>query len=178
MMDEMQLNKKKSNNNRTEEKRFNNDYFTESNSKKTSADESNCNDKETLTKDTLISEAQKRALSVFQEDCSEENLWQVIIAFQGYPFRTATGLPFRYSLKVGKRGGWNKELVIDRRERSKTLAWSSVRLAFMNARSSTGVVSRPKALGDIRGVSYIYPMLWKFGVIEVPEKVREKMEGL
>lgn len=124
-----------------------------------------------------LNETQQQALFALQEDCSEDNLWQIVIAFQDYPFRTATGLPFRYSLKVGKRGGWNKELVIDRREHSKTLAWSSIRLAFMNAKNIEGEVNRPKALGDIRGVSYIYPMLWRFGVIEVPEKVREKMNG-
>lgn len=124
-----------------------------------------------------LNETQQQALFALQEDCSEDNLWQIVIAFQDYPFRTATGLPFRYSLKVGKRGSWNKELVIDRREHSKTLAWSSIRLAFTNAKNITGEVSRPKALGDIRGVSYIYPMLWRFGVIEVPEKVREKMKG-
>lgn len=124
-----------------------------------------------------LNRVQREALSVLWEDCSEANLWQAVIVFQGYPFRTATGLPFRYSLKVGKRGGWNKELVIDRRAHSKTLAWSSIRLAFTNAKNITGEVNRPKALGDIRGVSYIYPMLWRFGVIEVPEKVREKMNG-
>ena len=122
-----------------------------------------------------LSDIQQQSLSLFHEECSEENLWQVVIAFQDYPFRTATGLPFQYKLKVGKRGGWNKELVIDRRENSKTLAWSSIRLAFQNACKITGEVKRPKALGDIRGISYIYPMLWKFGVIEVPEKIREKM---
>lgn len=122
-----------------------------------------------------LSDIQQQSLSLFHEDCSEENLWQVVIAFQDYPFRTATGLPFQYKLKVGKHGGWNKELVIDRRENSKTLAWSSIRLAFQNACNITGEVKRPKALGDLRGISYIYPMLWKFGVIEVPEKIREKM---
>lgn len=123
-----------------------------------------------------LSDIQQQSLALFHEECSEDNLWQVVIAFQGYPFRTATGLPFQYKLKVGKRGGWNKELVIDRRENSKTLAWSSIRLAFQSACNITGEVKRPKALGDIRGISYIYPMLWKFGVIEVPEKIREKME--
>lgn len=123
-----------------------------------------------------LNDIQQQSLSLFHEDCSEDNLWQVVIAFQDYPFRTATGLPFQYKLKVGKRGGWNKELVIDRRENSKTLAWSSIRLAFQNACDIKGEVKRPKALGDIRGISYIYPMLWKFGVIEVPEKIREKME--
>lgn len=33
---------------------------------------------------------------------------------------------------------------------------------------------RNKALGDIRGVSYIYRMFYRFGLIDVPEKVKEK----
>lgn len=31
------------------------------------------------------------------------------------------------------------------------------------------VVSRPKALGDIRGVSYLYGIFYKFGLIDVPD---------
>ena len=60
---------------------------------------------------------------LLQEIPSEENLWQAVIAFQDYPFKTATGLPFRYKLKVGKNGEYNRELLIDRREKSKSLAW-------------------------------------------------------
>lgn len=115
-------------------------------------------------------------LCLLQQLPSEENLWQAIIAFQGYPFKTATGLPFQYKLKVGKDGSWNRELLIDRREKSKSLAWSSVRLAFENSKGLSGEVRRPKALGDIRGVSYIYPILWTFGLICVPEKIARKME--
>ena len=37
------------------------------------------------------------------------------------------------------------------------------------------VVDRPKALGDIRGVSYIYGIFYRFGLIEVPDKAKEKM---
>ena len=37
------------------------------------------------------------------------------------------------------------------------------------------VVDRPKALGDIRGVSYIYGLFYRFGLIDVPDKVKEKM---
>ena len=37
------------------------------------------------------------------------------------------------------------------------------------------VVERPKALGDIRGVSYIYGIFYQYGLIDVPEKVKEKM---
>ena len=78
-----------------------------------------------------------------------------------FSFKTATGLPFRYKLKVGKNGEYNRELLIDRREKSKSLAWSSVVLAFENSKRISEEVKKPKALGDIRGVSYIYPILWR-----------------
>ena len=112
---------------------------------------------------------------LLKEIPSEENLWQSVIAFQNYPFKTATGLPFRYKLKVGKNGGYNRELLIDRREKSKSLAWSSVVLAFENSKKVSEEVKKPKALGDIRGVSYIYPILWRFGLIRVPEEIEKKM---
>ena len=108
---------------------------------------------------------------LLKETPLEENLWQAVIAFQEYPFKTATGLPFRYKLKVGK----NRELLIDRREKSKSLAWSSVVLAFENSKRVSEEVKKPKALGDIRGVSYIYPILWRFGLIRVPEAIEQKM---
>ena len=38
------------------------------------------------------------------------------------------------------------------------------------------VVDRPKALGDIRGVSYIYGMFYRFGLIDVPDTARQKMK--
>lgn len=110
-----------------------------------------------------------------KEHPSEDNLWQAIIAFQEYPFRTATGLPFRYKIKIGKDGEYNRELMIDRREKSKTLSWSSVKLAFDNSRLLTGIIEKPKALGDIRGVSYIYPILWRFGLIRVSEKTEKAL---
>lgn len=112
-----------------------------------------------------------------QENPTEENLWQAIVAFQGVPFWTASGLPFQYQLKVGRNGNLNRELLIDRREHSKTLSWSSLRLAFERTLVTQKIVERPKALGDIRGISYVYPILWKFGLIQVPEGVAEKMTG-
>lgn len=36
-------------------------------------------------------------------------------------------------------------------------------------------VDRSKALGDIRGVTYIYAMFYRFGLIDVLDSVREKM---
>ena len=35
---------------------------------------------------------------------------------------------------------------------------------------------RPKALGDIRGVTYIFGMFYRFGLIDVPDEVKEKMK--
>ena len=107
---------------------------------------------------------------------TEEALWAAVIEFQGYKFRTYSGLVFSYSLKRGRGDTYTKELFIDRRENSKSLAWSSVLLAFHNIPSIGSVVDRPKALGDIRGVTYIYAMFYRFGLIDVPEKAKEKME--
>lgn len=115
----------------------------------------------------------KAAVEALKEDLSEENLWQCIVEFQGYPFRTVTGLKYSYTLKTGRNGDYTRELFIDRRESSKSLAWSSIVLAF--EKTEAGVIyEKPKAIGDIRGISYIYPMLWRFGIIAVPENV-EKM---
>ena len=143
----------------------------------------------------------EKILEELRAEHSEEALWAAVIAFQGYKFRTYSGLVFSYSLKKGrgrgntesgvaneqdeackqaeayKQGGvYTKELFIDRRENSKSLAWSSVLLAFHNIPSIGSVVDRPKALGDIRGVTYIYAMFYRFGLINVPEKAKEKME--
>ena len=109
---------------------------------------------------------------------TEEALWAAVIAFQGYKFRTYSGLVFSYSLKKGRGDTYTKELFIDRRENSKSLAWSSVLLAFHNIPSIGCVIDRPKALGDIRGVTYIYAMFYRFGLIDAPEKAKEKMEPM
>ena len=64
--------------------------------------------------------------------------------------------------------------MIDRREDSKSLTWSSVLLALGNIKGE--VVDRPKALGDIWGVTYIFGMFYRFGLIDVPDEVKEKMK--
>ena len=119
----------------------------------------------------------KKVIEELHIEQSEDALWAAVIAFQGYKFRTYSGLVFSYSLKKGRGDTYTKELFIDRRENSKSLAWSSVLLAFQNIPSIGSVVDRPKALGDIRGVTYIYGMFYRFGLIDVPESVKEKMQG-
>ena len=116
-----------------------------------------------------------RAVVELKKNPCEENLWKCVVAFRGYKFKTMSGLLFTYKLKKGRGDEFTKELWIDRREDSKSLAWSSVMLAYHNIGKIGEVVVRPKVLGDIRGVSYIYGMFYRFGVIDVPGKVREQM---
>ena len=114
-----------------------------------------------------------RAVKRWRTDPTEENFWGVVLAYAGVKFKTYSGLPFTYEIRKGRNGEYTKELWIDRRENSKSLAWSSVLLALKNVKED--VVDRPKALGDIRGVTYIYGMFYRFGLIDVPDKVKEKM---
>lgn len=117
-----------------------------------------------------------KVLEELRTEPTEESLWAAVIEFQGYKFRTYSGLVFSYSMKKGRGDTYTKELFIDRRENSKSLAWSSVLLAFYTIPSIGSVVDRPKALGDIRGVTYIYAMFYRFGLIDAPQKAKEKME--
>ena len=110
-----------------------------------------------------------RAMKRWKADQTEENFWGVVLAYVGVKFKTYSGLPFSYEIKKGKNGEYTKELWIDRREKSKSLAWSSIVLALGNIKDE--VVERPKALGDIRGVTYIYGMFYRFGLIDVKEKM-------
>ena len=114
-----------------------------------------------------------RAMKRWRGNPTEENFWCVVVAYAGVKFKTYSGLPFSYEVRKGRNGEYTKELWIDRREKSKSLAWSSVLLALGNIKGE--VVERPKALGDIRGVTYIYGMFYRFGLIDVPDEVKEKM---
>ena len=114
-----------------------------------------------------------RTMKRWRADPTEENFWGVVLAYAGVKFKTYSGLPFTYEVRKGRSGEYTKELWIDRRENSKNLAWSSIVLALKNIKGE--VVERPKALGDIRGVTYIYGMFYRFGLIDVPDKVKEKM---
>ena len=117
-----------------------------------------------------------RAMKRWRADQTEENFWGVVVAYAGVKFKTYSGLPFSYEIKKGRSGEYTKELWIDCRENSKSLAWSSVLLALGNIKKVGEVVERPKALGDIRGVTYIYGMFYRFGLIDVPNEAKEKMK--
>lgn len=86
-----------------------------------------------------------------------DSLWACIELFSGYSFKTVSGLRFEYTVKGG-------EIFINRKEKSITKA--SVKKAYNNVISSEGKLhKRPKDMGDIFGVSYIYPMFDRFGII-------------
>ena len=116
-----------------------------------------------------------RAVRKLRSEPTEEHLWETVLLYSGVKFKTYSGLPFSYVIRKGRNGEYTKELWIDRRENSKSLAWSSVLLALSNIKGVGSVVDRPKALGDIRGVTYIYGMFYRFGLIDVPDEVKEKI---
>ena len=117
-----------------------------------------------------------RAVRKLRTEPTEEHLWEVVLLYAGVKFKTYSGLPFSYEVRKGRNGEYTKELWIDRRENSKSLAWSSVLLARGHIKKVGEVVERPKALGDIRGVTYIYGMFCRFGLINVPDEAKEKMK--
>ncbi len=119
-----------------------------------------------------------RAMKRWRADPTEENFWGVVVSYAGVGFKTYSGLPFSYEIKKGRNGEYTKELFIDRRENSKSLAWSSVRMAFERTLRQQGAVfTRPKELADVRGVSYTFSLLWRFGMISVPENLGRKLKG-
>ena len=111
-----------------------------------------------------------RAVRKLRTEPTEEHLWEVVLRYAGVRFKTYSGLPFTYEMRKGRNGQYTKELWINRRENSKSLAWSSVLLALGNIKKVGEVVERPKALGDIRGVTYIYGMFYRFGPKEKMKK--------
>ena len=117
-----------------------------------------------------------RAVRKLRTEPTEEHLWEVVLLYAGVRFKTYSGLPFTYEIRKGRNGQYTKELWIDRRENSKSLAWSSVLLALGHIKKVGEIVERPKALGDIRGVTYIYGMFYRFRLIDVPDEAKEKMK--
>lgn len=71
-----------------------------------------------------------QALQRLHRERTEEALWECLLTFQDFEFHTYSGLPYSYHMKYGRSGTYTKELWIDRREKSKSLVWSSVRTAY------------------------------------------------
>ena len=117
-----------------------------------------------------------RAVRKLRTEPTEEHLWEVVLLYAGVRLKTYSGLPFTYEIRKGRNGQYTKELWIGRRENSKSLAWSSVLLALGHIKKVGEIVERPKALGDIRGVTYIYGVFYRFRLIDVSDEAKEKMK--
>lgn len=78
-------------------------------------------------KETQESLQRKReqALQRLRKERTEEALWDCVTAYQDFEFHTYSGLPYSYHMKYGRSGTYTKELWINRREKSKSLVWSS-----------------------------------------------------
>ena len=110
---------------------------------------------------------------------AEDALWQAVIAYQDYPFHTSSGLPFSNTVRQKKNGEYSGELLISRKESSKTLTKSSMLLALQRVRDRSDpeppLYTDPKTIGQIFGISYIYSLFWKWNLLRVPEKVEKKL---
>jgi hypothetical protein len=147
------------------------------------------------TEDRQIYRERKNAVANLHEKIKAEAdadtaLWEAVIAYQNDQFHTSSGLLFTYTIKKNKRGEYSGELIVSRTEGSKTLTRSSVMLAFHKVVEEIRIVNDaekitlicpeykgPKAIGQIFGISYVYSLFWKLGVIRVPESVEMKLKG-
>ena len=120
----------------------------------------------------------RKACKELQEELTDNKLWECMELHQGFKFNTVSGLAFTYSIKHGRDGSYTKEFIIDRRSECKPLTLSSIMLAFHNVIELKGkMIHSPKDLGDIRGISYIFPVLYHFGVIDmVDEELVKKLK--
>ena len=86
---------------------------------------------------------------------TEEVLWDALLLYQSYPFKTAKGLKFTYCIK-------GNEIFVDRKEKSITRA--SVNMALKTALEQGAAITGPKKLGTF-GSSYLYPVFKILGII-------------
>ena len=101
----------------------------------------------------------KEAVEILLEQESQEALWDAVVAFQNYPFHTTAGKAFHYVLQRGEDGEYTKEIWICRRRKRESLSWNLMIQAYQEA------LEGKMATADIGGVSYLYPILLRFGVI-------------
>lgn len=96
---------------------------------------------------------------------AEDYLWNAIVLFEGYSFKTMKGLKFFYTVNRNRDGEQTGEIIFDRKEKGVTRA--TISLAYEKAleiEAAEGYVSGPKKLG-VFGASYLYPIFLRFGMI-------------
>lgn len=113
----------------------------------------------------------------------ETILWDAVVAYQNQPLRTLSGLEFSYTVKHKKNGEYSGELLVSRKETSKTLTRSSVMLAFHKVLEQIEVTEKdgtvlftppsykgPKDIGPIFGISYIFSLFLALGLIKTADR--------
>lgn len=107
-------------------------------------------------------------------------LWDAVLTYQDQMLYTLSGLEFSYTVKHKKNGEYSGELLVSRKETSKTLTRSSVLLAFHKVLEATEVTSEgdeasfqppayrgPEGNRQIFGISYIFSLFLAFGLIRL-----------
>lgn len=100
-------------------------------------------------------------------------LWDAVLTYQDQTLYTLSGLEFSYTVKHKKNGEYSGELLVSRKETSKTLTRSSVLLAFHKVLEATEVTAEgdeasfqppayrgPKAIGQILGFLIFSVCFW------------------
>lgn len=89
---------------------------------------------------------------------TSEILWNAIVLFEGYPFKTAKGLKYHYAIK-------GNEIFFSRKEKSVTKASVFIALKTAIELQKNGIsITGPKMLRCF-GASYLYPVFQRLGVI-------------
>ena len=115
-------------------------------------------------------------------------LWDAVLTYQDQTLHTLSGLEFSYTVKHKKNGEYSGELLVSRKETSKTLTRSSVMLAFhkvleqIETTEKDGTVlfappsyKGPKAVGQIFGISYIFSLFLEIGLIKTQTEISGKI---
>lgn len=111
------------------------------------------------------SAVEKLSVDIKQKNIEQVNqtLWETLLLFVGYPFVTAKGLRYYYTVK-------GNEVFFTRKEKSVTRA--TVNIAFqtaLNLQKDAIQITGPKMLGCF-GASYLYPIFKRLGVISDGEQ--------
>ena len=97
----------------------------------------------------------------------EKYLWDAIVAFADYPFKTENGLSMKYTVRDG-------EIFFNRK--AKNVTWETVIKAFHQARElqkEKGNVDGQKEFGTF-GASYLYPVFLRLGVCSKKKGIIKK----
>ncbi len=125
----------------------------------------------------IIYRERQRVVDKLCIELDETVLFDAIVLFQNYPFYTLSGLPFEYRIKKCQDGLIDSVIEIKSNKFRMDLPWSVFMSAFDKALELRGeIIDNPGSLGDTKDVTYIFPIFYRLGLIEVPDQVAEKMQ--